>query len=144
MPEDDHFKDDFNSYFWLTGSGSFAALVGLENKGFAGWVWLGIAGLAGLIWLSSIVLGGSIRDKRKTHQRALPWAIWGVLGAIVGVGVFIALKAAWTWLVAANLSPASQIVVGMLAVIIVQLLYINLELERIRKRPLPTNDTSPR
>lgn len=144
MPEDDYFKDDFHAYFWPVAAAFFASLIGLDNEGSGGWLWLGLGGFSALFWLMVTLLGRSFQDKRKTYQRAIPWAIWSVLGAGAGVGGFIAFKATVAWIEAANLSPASQIVVGMLTVIIVQLLYINLELERIRKSPLPTNDTPPR
>lgn len=141
MPEDDHFKDDFNSSFWPAAAACFSSLNGLDGEGH--WLWFGLGGLAGLFWLAALILGASYGDKRKTYQRAIPWAIWGVLGAVFGVVGFTGLKAGVAWFRAANLSPASQILIGMLAVIIVQLFFINLELERFRKRPMPTNVIPP-
>lgn len=143
MPEDDYFKDDFHAYFWPVAAAFFTSLIGLDNDGLGGWVWLGLAGFFGLFWLGVTFLGRSFQDKRKTYQRAIPWAIWSVLGAGAGVGGFIGFKAGVAWFKEANFSPASQVLMGMLAIIIVQLFYINLELERIRKRPMPTNATPP-
>jgi hypothetical protein len=135
MPENDHFADDFNSYFWMAALASCSTLLGLDAEGTNKLVFLGLGGFAGLIWLLASMFGGNtFYDKRKAHQRLIPWLIWGVLGGISGVAAFIGFKAGVAELRQANLSPANQIIIGMLAVIIVLLFYIGVELERIRKR----------